>query len=102
MKKLIALLLVVVLMLAMAGCSKQDKFLKEYEKLADEFVAAVEDKDTEKAEEIGEKIEQLMEDNKDWLEELDEEKDADFIEKVGEITEEYTKAAMGAAFGSLG
>ena len=86
MKRIIALLLVLVMVVSLTACKSQDSFLKSYEKALTKFVEAANDEDDDKMEAALEDIEKLIEDYEEELEEYGE--DEDFLEKFSEINEE--------------
>ena len=86
MKKIIALLLVLVMVVSLTACKSKNSFLKSWEKSLTKFVEAANDEDEEAMEEALEEIETLLEDYEDELEEYGE--DEEFIEKFAEINEE--------------
>ena len=85
MKKLIAILLVVIMMFSLTACKSKeqkaaDQFLKDLEELGDEIIAAIEDEDLDKLNELMEEFEEMGEDYEDIYDAL-EEKDEDAAEQ---------------------
>ena len=100
MKKIIALVLALMMVLCFAGCKSEeqkaaDEFIADVEKLLDEAKEAVEDEDVDKLTEIAEEIAEMGEDYEEILEDL-EDKDEDaaeeFEEKMEELGEEFEEA----------
>ena len=106
MKKILALLLAVIMLLSLTACKSKeqkaaDEFLKDMEKLIDEMIEAIEDEDEDALDELYEDLEKMGEDYEDILEDL-EDKDEDAaeefeedVEKLGEKMEEAMEEAYG-------
>ena len=67
MKKILALLLVVIMLLSLTACKSKeqkaaDEFLKDMEKLIDEMIEAIEDEDEDALDELYEDLEKMGED----------------------------------------
>ena len=74
MKKILALLLAVIMLLSLTACKSKeqkaaDEFLKDMEKLIDEMIEAIEDEDEDAAEEFEEDVEKLGEKMEEAMEE---------------------------------
>ena len=82
MKKLLAILLVVVMLFSLTACKSKeqkaaDKFVKDLEKLLDEVITAVEDEDEDAVEDLMEELEDMGEDYEDIYDDLkDKDRDA--------------------------
>ena len=109
MKKLLAVLLAVMMLLTLTACKSKeqraaDKLLKETEALVEDLTKAIEDEDTEKieklmedSEDLGERYQEVLED----LTEADEEAAEEFTEAYTELATELAKAMLGAAGSAL-
>lgn len=96
MKKLFAILLVVVMLFSLTACKSKeqkaaDQFIKDLEEYLDEVIAAVEDEDEDALIDLDEEIEDLHEDYEDIYDDLkDKDRDAakEFKNEVEDLIEE--------------
>lgn len=96
MKKIIAMLLAVIMLLSLTACKSEeqkaaDQFLKDMEKICNEIIEAVEDEDEDKLMDLMEELEELGEDYEDIyedLEDVDEDAAKDFEDAIEELGEE--------------
>ncbi|MBQ3215466.1 MAG: hypothetical protein IJB11_05035 [Oscillospiraceae bacterium] len=77
MKKILAILLVVVMVFSLTACKSKeqkaaDDFLKEFETLVDDFIEAYEDKDFDRVSQISKELESMDEEFNQVLEDLKE------------------------------
>ena len=108
MKKLIAILLVVVMMFSLTACKSKeqkaaDQYLNDLEALLEEVITAVEDEDMDAIEDLMEEMEDLGEEGEDIYKDLKKkDKDAakefknDVEDMMEEITDEIYEIAGGA------
>ena len=97
MKKIIAMLLAVIMLLSLTACKSAeqkaaDDFLNDMEKLIDEIVEAVEDEDEDKLMDLEEDLAKMGEDFEDILkdlEDVDEDAAKEFEKAVEELGEEF-------------
>ncbi len=97
MKKLLAVLLAVMMLLTLTACKSEeqkaaDKFLKDTEKLCKELIKAIEDEDADAFMDVIEESEELDADYEEIYEDLkDEDKDAakKFKKAYEDLQEEY-------------
>ena len=100
MKKILALLLAVMMLLTLTACKSKeqkaaDKYLKDLEKLMDEVIEAAEDKDVDKLMELleeGEEMDAEFQDIYDDLADVDEDAAEDFEKEYKELCDKAEEA----------
>lgn len=98
MKKLFAILLVVIMLFSLTACKSKeqkaaDQFVKDLEQLLDDVLVAVEDEDEEALMDLMEELEDMGEDYEDIYDDLkDKDRDAakEFKNEVEDLAEEIS------------